>query len=70
MITNHIDIEGNLTTVDDGLPPEPEPLPPAAIAAQAISTEITVRLDPASTIPEIKAAIIEGLDAAIITLGG
>lgn len=70
MITNHIDIEGNLTVVDDGLPPEPEPLPPAAIAAQAISTEITVRLDPASTIPEIKAAIIDGLDAAIITLGG
>jgi hypothetical protein len=70
MITNHIDIEGNLTIVDDGIAPEPEPLPPAAIAAQAISTEITVRLDPASTIPEIKAAIIDGLDAAIITLGG
>lgn len=70
MITTHIDIEGNLTTVDDGIAPEPEPLPPAAVAAQAISTEITVRLDPAGTIPEIKAAIIDGLGAAIISLGG
>ena len=70
MITNHIDIEGNLTIVDDGIAPEPEPLPPAVVAAQAISTEITVRLDPAGTIPEIKAAIIDGLDAAIVSLGG
>ena len=70
MITNHIDTEGNLTVVDDGIDPEPEPLPPAVVAAQAISTEITVRLDPAGTIPEIKAAIIDGLDAAIVSLGG
>jgi hypothetical protein len=70
MITNHIDTEGNLTVVDDGLDPVPEPLPPAAVAAQAISDEITVRLEPATTIPEIKAAITEGLDAAIISLGG
>jgi hypothetical protein len=70
MITNHIDIQGNLTTVDDGLEPVPEPLPSAAVAAQAISTEITVRLDPAGTIPEIKAAITEGLAAAIVSLGG
>lgn len=70
MITNHIDTEGNLTVVDDGLPPVPEPLAPTVVAAQAISDEITVRLDPATTIPEIKAAIIDGLDAAIISLGG
>ena len=70
MITNHIDTEGNLTVVDDGLDPVPEPLPPTVVAAQAISDEITVRLDPATTIPEIKAAIIDGLDAAIISLGG
>lgn len=70
MITNHIDIQGNLTTVDDGLEPVPEPLPPTVVAAQAISDEITVRLEPANTIPEIKAAITEGLDAAIISLGG
>ena len=40
------------------------------VAAQAISNEITVRLDPAGTIPEIKAAITEGLAAAIVSLGG
>jgi hypothetical protein len=51
--------------------PQPAPQPTAeVVAAQAISTEITVRLDPAGTIPEIKAAITEGLAAAIITLGG
>ena len=55
---------------DNGIPAEPEPPTPEVIAAQAISTEIPVRLDPACTIPEIKAAIIEGLDAAIISLGG
>jgi hypothetical protein len=43
---------------------------PEVVAAQAISDEITVRLDPAATIPEIKAAITDGLAAAIITLGG
>jgi hypothetical protein len=40
------------------------------VAAQAISDEITVRLDPAGTITEIKAAITEGLAAAIVALGG
>jgi len=43
---------------------------PEVIAAQAISDEITVRLDPAATISEIKAAITEGLAAAIVSLGG
>jgi hypothetical protein len=51
--------------------PQPAPQPaPEVVAAQAISTEITVRLDPAGTIPEIKAAITDGLAAAIISLGG
>ena len=51
--------------------PQPEPqLSPEVHAAQTISDEITVRLDPAATIPEIKAAITEGLAAAIISLGG
>ena len=51
--------------------PQPEPQPtPEVHAAQTISDEITVRLDPAGTIPEIKAAIIDGLAAAIISLGG
>jgi hypothetical protein len=51
--------------------PEPEiQSAPQVVAAQAISDEITVRLDPAGTIPEIKAAITEGLAAAIVSLGG
>jgi len=51
--------------------PQPAPQPtPEVIAAQAISDEITVRLDPAGTIPEIKAAITDGLAAAIVSLGG
>ena len=51
--------------------PQPEPQPsPEVHAAQTISDEITVRLDPAGTITEIKAAITEGLAAAIISLGG
>ena len=52
---------------------DPTPAPQTAaevVAAQAISDEITVRLDPAGTIPEIKAAITEGLAAAIVSLGG
>ena len=51
--------------------PTPEVQPaPQVVAAQAISDEITVRLDPAGTIPEIKAAITDGLAAAIVSLGG
>ena len=51
--------------------PQPEPqLSPEVHAAQTISDEITVRLDPAGTISEIKAAITEGLAAAIVALGG
>ena len=51
--------------------PQPAPQPaPEVVAAQAISDEITVRLDSAGTITEIKAAITEGLAAAIVSLGG
>ena len=51
--------------------PEPElQSAPQVVAAQAISDEITVRLDPAGTLTEIKAAITDGLAAAIISLGG
>ena len=50
--------------------PAVEPPTPQVVAAQAISDEITIRLDPAGTISEIKAAITDGLAAAIITLGG
>ena len=51
--------------------PQPAPQPAAeVVAAQAISDEITIRLDPAGTITEIKAAITDGLAAAIVSLGG
>lgn len=71
MIIETSDGEGNvINRIDDGRPVEPEPPALEVVAAQAISDEITVRLDPAGTIPEIKAAIIDGLAAAIITLGG
>ncbi len=51
--------------------PEPElQSAPQVVAAQAISDEITVRLDPAGTLTEIKAAITDGLAAAIVSLGG
>ena len=51
--------------------PQPVPQPTAEVmAAQAISDEITIRLDPALTLPEIKAAITDGLAAAIVSLGG
>ena len=52
---------------------DPQPAPqsaPEVVAAQAISDEISVRLDPAGTITEIKAAITDGLAAAIVSLGG
>jgi hypothetical protein len=71
MIIETQDGQGNvISRVDDGRPVEPDPPAAEVVAAQAISDEITVRLDPAGTIPEIKAAITEGLAAAIITLGG
>ena len=51
--------------------PQPElQSAPEVVAAQAISDKITIRLDPAGTIPEIKAAITDGLAAAIVSLGG
>jgi hypothetical protein len=71
-ITDHTTSPPTITQLT-GLPiyePAVEPPTPEVVAAQAISDEITVRLDPAATIPEIKAAITDGLAAAIITLGG
>ena len=63
------------TIISDNLIPSDEVLQvespaPEVIAAQAISDEITIRLDPAITISEIKAAITDGLAAAITSLGG
>ena len=51
--------------------PEPEPIPsPEVIAAQAISDEISSRMDDAATLSEVKLAITEGLNAALIQLQG
>ena len=63
------------TVTSDTLVPSDETLEvespsPEVHAAQTISDEITVRLDPAGTITEIKAAITDGLAAAIVSLGG
>jgi hypothetical protein len=71
-VTDHTTNPPTITQLT-GLPIyEPWVAQPAAevVAAQAISDEITVRLDPAGTIPEIKAAITDGLAAAIVSLGG
>jgi hypothetical protein len=71
MIIETSDGQGNvISRVDDGRPVEPDPPAPEVVAAQAIADEITIRLEPAITINEIKAAITEGLAAAIISLGG
>jgi len=61
-------ISNTLVASDEVL--EIESPTPEVIAAQAISDEIAVRLDPADTIAEIKAAITDGLAAAIVSLGG
>jgi hypothetical protein len=71
MIIETQDGQGNvISRVDDGRPVEPEPIPAEVVAAQAISDEITIRLEPAVTITEIKSAITDGLAAAITSLGG
>lgn len=70
MITTYIDIYGNTTTVDDGIPAEIKPPSPEVVAAQAISDEISSRMDDAATLSEVKLAITEGLNAALIQLQG
>ena len=71
-ITDHTTNPPTITLLTGLAVYEPWVAPPApeVVAAQAISDEITIRLDPAGTISEIKAAITDGLAAAIITLGG
>ena len=51
-------------------PDQPPPSSPEVVAAQAISDEISARINEANTISEIKLAITEGLAAAILSLGG
>jgi hypothetical protein len=51
--------------------PEPEIRPsPEVIAAQAISDEISSRIESAETVSELRLAITDGLAAAITSLGG
>ena len=71
MIIETSDGQGNvITRIDDGEPVEPEPLKPEVVAAQAISDEISSRVDEALTIGELKLAITEGLNAALAQLQG
>ena len=56
-----------------GLPtyePWVAPSAPEVVAAQAISDEISSRMDEAVTIGDVKLAVTEGLEAAIIQLQG
>lgn len=75
-ITDNGDGTGTLTTAEGetpitGLPiPEPEPPAPEVIAAQAISDEISLRMDEAVTIGDVKLAVTDGLLAALATLRG
>ena len=48
-------------------PPEPSP---EVVAAQAISDEISSRIESAETVSELRLAITDGLAAAITSLGG
>ena len=48
----------------------PDPPSPEVVAAQAISDEISLRIESAETVSELRLAITEGLSAAIISLGG
>ena len=58
-------------TAQQAADPGSAPLPlPEVLAAQAIHDEISSRMDEALTIGELKLAITEGLDAAIIQLQG
>ena len=71
-VTDHTTNPPTITLLTGLATYEPWVAQPAAevVAAQAISDEITIRLDTAGTIPEIKAAITDGLAAAIVSLGG
>ena len=54
-----------------GLPlPEPEPASPELIAAQQIRDSIATATAGATTVEELQTAILDGLAAAIINLGG
>jgi hypothetical protein len=64
--------DGVLVEVEDVPDPGPEPDPPEVVAAQVIAEEIDTRLAPSSvnSIAEVKAAIRDGLAAAVAQLRG
>jgi hypothetical protein len=63
-------MDGNfIERVDDGQPVEIY-VAPEVVAAQAISDEISSRIGSAETVSELRLAITDGLEAAIIALGG
>lgn len=69
----HYSATGDVGVVETltGLPlPVPEPDPPEVVAAQVIAAEIDARLAPAdvNSIAEMKAAIRDGLAAAVEAL--
>ncbi|CAB4195042.1 hypothetical protein UFOVP1279_17 [uncultured Caudovirales phage] len=75
-ITDNGDGTGTLTNSDGetlltGLPiPEPEPPSPELVAAQEIRSAIASSIVGATTVEELQAAILDGLDIAIANLGG
>lgn len=71
----HTNSAGQVELVETltGLPvPAPDPDPPEVVAAEVIAAEIDARLAPAdvNSIAEVKAAIRQGLAAAVATLRG
>lgn len=64
---------GQLVGTEDVPDPEPDEQPaPEVVAAQTIAEEIDARLAPAdvNSIAEVKAAIRDGLEAAVARLEG
>jgi hypothetical protein len=68
MITTHIDINGNVTSIDDGINLEAVQLSPEMVAIQAIAAEITSRISTATTIAQLRNGITAGLAAAVTQL--
>lgn len=59
-----------IETIERDDPAEDTPPDPVQVAAEAIRDEISARLAPSSvnTILEVKAAVMDGLDAAVARL--
>jgi hypothetical protein len=71
MIIETSDGQGNIISrIDDGIPADLVMPAPEVIAAQAISDEITTRVESATDFDGLKLAIIDGLSAALVQLQG